>query len=839
MLVRHFDTVDERSHVAVRFGLPLRLFLAVLLLSGCALPLRSGNDLFHRDAILVWHSLPTPEAAALDTVLDRYRRANPGVEVLVQSQEVDLEERYIRAVHSGLGPDLLISRSVSVRPLADAGALRAIDDLISDDLLERFLSVALRTLRYNEQLYGLPAALDTQVLYFNRQLIEQPANTVEQLMQEANSGRRILMNSQFMDAIWSARAFGVNLFDEAGRPQAGIGGIANWLTWMEQVRDTPTFIIDDNVSALRERFLRGDIPYYIGHANELNLLEEALGDALGVAQLPSGPGGSAGPFLTTTALMFNAMSSPRQVERAFDLARFLTGSDQQAALMREANVIPTNVRTRISEGLYPQIAVVTAQARTAIPYFNDASIQEAYAVLAAAYNRTMSGAASATEAAVAAQTLLISEFGFPTAEASVSACTESGALLLLAPDADGSLALLRTLVDGFADVCPNIRVAVQSSGQGGTQALSAAELLANGADLVFLSHRDLPALVESRVIAPVDDLLDVISLQQMRPLAASAMRIGGRVFAAPVFIDVQTLYYNPLLVTDPAGTLADLRSQAQGGAPIVLDGRFEYGFWGVGAFGGQLFAANGDFGLAPTPLRQWLTWLQESQRFFGVEIAVEREDAFDAFLNRRSAYLVASSTRFNELLAQLGNAEVGVTLFPEGPAGPGRPLATVSGLAMVAHRSAQQATLIDRFLDYAAGVQGQSALLAAHRFLPANGAVSLDRRPNVARMAEQLQSATLMQNRPWLEWVFVLGDAAYRSVLVDGVSPEEAVAQMYAALEADADRYGVAIPRPEATPTPAITPSPPVTEEPATPLHTPLEEGTPLPEEQVEEGVAP
>lgn len=840
MLLQTLNMFRERAFASMRYGFfILSLFLTLLLFSSCTSPFRSAGSLLHRDAILIWHNLPAPEAAALHNVLDRYRRANPGVEVLVQPQEADLEDRYLRAASAGLGPDLLVSSSVNVRLLAEAGTLRAIDALVPEDLLERFLSVALRTLRYHERLYGLPMTLDTQVLYFNRQLVKQPATTVEQLMQEANSGRRILMNSQFVDAFWSARAFGVNLFDEAGRPQEAIGGIANWLTWMEQVRDTPAFILDDNVPVLRERFLRGDIPYYIGHANELNTLQEALGADLGVAQLPSGPGGSAGPFLTTTALMFNAISSPRQVERALDLARFLTGSDQQAALMREANVVPANVRTRISEGLYPQIATAAAQARTAIPYFNDTSIQNVYMVLADAYSRTVIGAASATESAIAVQATLASEFGFPIAEASLSACIERGALLLLAPDVDGSLALLRTLADGFAEVCPNIQVTVESLPQERLSILSATDLMAAGADLIFLSHRDLPALIETQAIVPIDDLLDATLPQQMRPLAASAMQVGGQLFAVPFAVDVQALYYNPSLVPDPAGTLADLRSQAQAGVPILLDGKFEHGFWGVGAFGGQLFAPDGSFALSPSPLTQWLGWLQESQRLFGIGVTMKQEEALDAFLSRRSAYLVAASTRFNELLAQLGSANVGVTLFPEGPAGPGRPLATVRGLAVPARRSAQQTALIERFLDYAASMQAQSDLLTAHRFLPANSSVSLDRHPNVARMAEQLQSAILLQNRPWLERVFVLGDGAIYRVLVDGASPEEVIAQMYATLEAEASRYGITVPTPAPSPSPETTPSPSPAEEPASPLSAPAEEETPPPDEKVEEGVAP
>ncbi|MFN3335111.1 MAG: extracellular solute-binding protein, partial [Caldilinea sp.] len=331
------------------------VFVSTLLLS-CSTPdARREGRFLPRNAILLWHNLTEPEATALDNVLDRYRRANPDVEIVVQPQGPTMEEAFIRSVRSGLGPNLLLSNSANVRMLAEANSLVMLDDRVSEDVSARFLSVALRTLYYKGHLYGLPMAIDTQVLYFNRQLVERPAATVDQLMQEASSGQRVLMNSQFTDAVWSARTFGVDLFDVEGNPQDATGGAANWLTWMEQVRDIPGFIIDDNTPALRERFLRGDIPYYVGHSYELNMLNEVFGADLGVAQLPSGPAGSAGPLLTTSALLLNAMSSEHQLELSLDLARFISSSDQQAALMREANFVPANTRTRISEGLYPHI----------------------------------------------------------------------------------------------------------------------------------------------------------------------------------------------------------------------------------------------------------------------------------------------------------------------------------------------------------------------------------------------------------------------------------------------------------------------------------------------------
>lgn len=835
-LQRH--TPHHRVRVAASIG--LLVFVSTLLLS-CSTPdARREGRFLPRNAILLWHNLTEPEATALDNVLDRYRRANPDVEIVVQPQGPTMEEAFIRSVRSGLGPNLLLSNSANVRMLAEANSLVMLDDRVSEDVSARFLSVALRTLYYKGHLYGLPMAIDTQVLYFNRQLVERPAATVDQLMQEASSGQRVLMNSQFTDAVWSARTFGVDLFDVEGNPQDATGGAANWLTWMEQVRDIPGFIIDDNTPALRERFLRGDIPYYVGHSYELNMLNEVFGADLGVAQLPSGPAGSAGPLLTTSALLLNAMSSEHQLELSLDLARFISSSDQQAALMREANFVPANTRTRISEGLYPHIATVIAQARTAVPYFNDAEIQEAFNVLATAYNRTMTGMASATEAAIAAQVTLIEEFSFPGAQIVASACIEQGELTVLTPDSSELLIVLRTLVDNFSDVCPGVRTTIQTISPAEFSQLVTEGGNFSGIDLLFIHHRDLRELVNQEAIAPISALLDPTLVQQMRPIAATAMRIGNELYGAPILIDMQTLYHNRELINDAGGTLADLRAQAQGGVPVLLDASFEYGYWGVGAFGGRLFTDDGQFALSPTALTDWLTWLRESQQNFGIRTTPDRNEAFEQFLAHESAYLIGSSLRLNELLSQFGSVSLSVALFPQGPAGPGRPLASARGLVLVNGLSPQQTLLADLFLSYVAGVQAQSDLLLAHRILPANSAVLLDRNPNVTRMAEQLQFATLVQYQPWLDSVFILGDQAYASVLVDDVAPAEAVSQMYIALEADAADTGIVVPTPEPTPTPDATLTPPDEPVLSTPFAAPGENGdAESTEEAIQEGATP
>jgi arabinogalactan oligomer / maltooligosaccharide transport system substrate-binding protein len=784
-----------------------------------------------RDAILLWHNLPEAQAGAFADVIDRYRRANPGVDIVVQEQGPDMAAEFVRATRSGLGPNLLLTSSAAVQALAAASSILPLDERVADDDLARFLSVALRTLRLEETLYGLPMAVDTQVLYYNRRLVEQPPTTVDQLLEEASRGQRILMNSQFVDAVWSARPFGVDLFDAAGNPQPTTDGIPNWLIWVEQARDIPAFIMDDNTESLRRRFSEGDVPYYVGRAHELNLLEEALGPDLGVAQLPAGPAGSAGPALTTTAFMVNALSSQGQTERSLDLVRFITGNEQQSALMRDANLAPANGQVRISEGLYPRIAAITAQARTSIPFPNDPRVQDAYAALAAAYNRTLAGTASATEAAAAAQTTLIEELGFPSGQYTAGACTERGQLTVLALGAGEQLATLRTLASGFARVCPDINLAIRGTPTTGIDDFAGEDVALPTADLYFLSHQYLPRLLEAQAVSPVTDLIDPALVRQMRPIALEAMRAGDELYGAPVVADLQVFFQNQALAGDAAGTLADLRAQAQAGVPVLLDGSFAWGFWGVGAFGGRLFGDNGQFVLSPTVLTAWLAWLQESQQRFGIRTTPARSESRQLFVERRSAYFVGPSVDYDELKAEIGDGDLRVALMPLGPTGPGRPFAVFEGVMAAAALPEDQRALAARFLNYAASVPAQDELLRQLGLLPANSAVLIGAYSDVTRMAVQLQTATLFENEPWVATVFELGDIAYRQVLQEGVAPADAVRQMYEALSVEAGRYGITVPTPDPTPQPSATPTPAAPQPPVEETPAPQENGaTPTPE---------
>jgi ABC-type glycerol-3-phosphate transport system substrate-binding protein len=117
-------------------------------------------------------------------------------------------------------------------------------------------------------------------------------------------------------------------------------------------------------------FIKGETAYYIGYFNEWQRFQaEASEDrvgALGVTILPSGPLGPSRPLIQTEVLYFNSASSAKQENLALELALFLTNSEQNNALLREAGLIPANQRVRVNSRVYPDLFPFVQAGRTAV-----------------------------------------------------------------------------------------------------------------------------------------------------------------------------------------------------------------------------------------------------------------------------------------------------------------------------------------------------------------------------------------------------------------------------------------------------------------------------------------
>ena len=784
--------MKTRSH-AVHWQHTLLLLSILFVVAGCASEPEAAQDQGVSGTIVLWHSLPEARAAALNMVVNRFDSLHPDATILLRAFPSDdaLVADFQNAVQSGLGADLILTGSGAVNTLAAGGAVRPLDNFVDDPFASQYLASALTTLRYDGQLYGLPFDLNTQVLYYNTEQVPTPATTLDQLAADARAGKTVLMNNRFRDALWGFRAFGALPQDaQTGALTFNPGGFVNWLTWLSQARDTPGFVLDPDQEMLYAAFLDGRGAYYVGRASDLPTLYEVLGDTLGVVPLPAGPSGSAGPLLTTTGFLINAMSSEKQAALALELARFATNPEQQAVMMRESLLAPANSTTRISPGLFPAIAAIEAQARTALALPNDAASVAALESVAAAFDGVVEGLTRPTDAALALSSLLDGSMVGVVAPQLSESCPPSGELTLSAYDVGATQPILDRLVQGYRLFCPDVTVTITLLPPAAAiRLVSADNRFRFDADLLFDLYGDVRYLIQNGQAADLTDFIPDDAVQSLRAQTLDGLRVAGRIYGLPVTIELPALYYNRELVADPAVTLDDLRSQAMSGVSVALDKTFDRAFWGIGAFGGQLTDEQGAFALDPVSTAAWLTWLLESRQQHNIHLEQSADDLRDAFAAGETAYYLGALAEATDLRARLGGNRLAVTVLPEGPRGAGRPLMRVGSMVANSELAEDQLALATHFMTYAISTEGQQQLLETGLAAPTNASVDLTGRTTAGTFLSQAQNAQIFNNQLVPPAVANLLRTLFNQVLAQDKPVADAIHQFYIDLDAYRVRF--------------------------------------------------
>ncbi len=806
---------------------PLLLcLLPLLLLTSCGRPETNGTL---GGRMLLWHTWSNGDAAALNDVLTTFQEIHPDV-TIKQQQFADMEDMLTQfqvAADAGLGPDLLIAPGQQVRPLADAGLLSPIEAALDEPTVQRYDPAALDSLRYANGLFGLPTTMDTLVLYYDTTLVEQPAATLDALLAEAAQGRVVAMSTNFTDAFWGVQAFGGSLFDADHRVILDRGGFANWLAWLKEARDAPGMLLDSSREVLRNRFIEGNVAYYVGYASEYSMIIDGTPEqkanaandndapppgkaeeAVGVAMLPTGPTGGAAPFLTVQAFLFSAVSSDNQRTLALELAKFVTNAEQQSTLMRETRLIPANNRVRVNPRLNPLVAVFTAQARAAVPILNIPEMDAVFRFGGDAYTRVLEGVLDPAEASTTVTAAINEANNVEAVAATGLQCNSVGTLYIGYLLGQRREAALTTLLDRLHRDCPSIIVnalpiafepatvtltgdtpnplptAVDAATLDATaadevSARLATALAAEGRlDLLLVPHRWIPTLVAKEQLRDLSSMIDAETLQRYRPVAVDAMRYQGGLYGLPMSVNLDALYYNRNLVVEPARTLDEVQQQAAAGIPVALDYTFRHAYWGIPAFGGQLLDAQGQLALSPSSVTNWLQWLQHMRDEANLQLLAERSVLLTSFLEQKSAYYIAGPELLQQLQGTLGAANVGVARLPSGPDGDAGPLLTATGLLFSARLSDSQTRLAFDVANYLTNVESQRTLFEMADQIPTNIGFNVPAEAPLAAVVEQVRTAVLLVNAPAVDQLLRLGDQAYRTVLEDGTTPEEAANEL-------------------------------------------------------------
>ncbi len=118
-----------------------------------------------------------------------------------------------------------------------------------------------------------------------------------------------------------------------------------------------------------ERFLSGDVAYYVGGPNALASAEAALGEEnVGVIRLPTGPVAEASPVLTSQGFVVPGRASDDQAANAMLFIEYATDVDMQTLLMKSARKVPVNIAVDYTAD--PAISVFLEQSQSATVYPN-------------------------------------------------------------------------------------------------------------------------------------------------------------------------------------------------------------------------------------------------------------------------------------------------------------------------------------------------------------------------------------------------------------------------------------------------------------------------------------
>ncbi len=784
--------------------------LFVWVLAACQ-PIAEG-DL--RGRLLLWHSGGSAMTATLDELTDRFEAVYPDVSVVVVAVPANqLLQRYTEAAANGLGPDLFIGSTRWISDLAQADLIEDID--AHNPNLDVYLSGALVNVRYDDTTYGIPFTLQPAALYVNTTLTDTPPATLTELLSQAAEGRTLALTTRFDRLFWGVQSYGGRLFDDGGRVSLNQGAFASWLTWLREAQSSAGVSISADPETMLTLFTRGETAYYVGRPTDLPHIRETMDfNSVAVVPLPSGPSGTAGPLLDVNAFMFNPNSPGAAPRTAVTLAQFLTNTTQSATLMRELSLVPANRQVRVDSRAFPVISGFIVQSRTAVPMPNTLAMDEVLARGDTVITRVLDGLIEPAEAAEQFTQTVNETAGFSTATPVTDTCIDVGELRVwhAIDEAD----LIQRIVDDYKRACPGMTVELG--------AFNAASAMVTAFTSVANAEIDI---APDALLVPNDLIFELASqgaitsvagevLQQYIPSALNAVDYQGAVFGYPFAVNVNALYYNVELVSDPPTQLANLATEATAGRGVFVPTTFHDAYWGISAFGATPFDADSRVVLDRTGFDQWLTWLANAQSTPNIITSTDARAGLEAFSAGELAYFIGDASALASAREALGEDGVGVALLPAGPAGDAAPLLKVDAWVINAQLTPAQQELTRRFAAFATNADSQRRLLEESERIPANVNLDIDD-PARATFRDEAVRAVSLPNTAQTQTLLQMGDSVYRAVLQNGEAPSLAALTFANAVN---EANGLAI-LPTATPTAVVPTTPtamPETPQEATPI---------------------
>jgi arabinogalactan oligomer/maltooligosaccharide transport system substrate-binding protein len=279
--------------------------------------------------------------------------AEYGVPVTVEEVGLGAIDKIALSGPAGSGADIFMSPHDSFQHGVSSGLFLPLEDSIAQKLKERVNEVGIKTVTYQDKLYGVPVSLETSCLFYNKDIVgDKPATTLEEIIDTAktyndpdNNVFYFLMTIGDGYKIYPMlSAYGFSLFGPDGTDEDNPGfdteEFEKGLELVGSLKEIMPVKATDlgNVSFLKTEFTEGKVAYEISGPWDITTFKDS-GVNFGVSVLPTYNGKALTPFAGVQNAHVSAYTKYPVAAQLF--AEYLV-SDEAAGIMYEtANKITT------------------------------------------------------------------------------------------------------------------------------------------------------------------------------------------------------------------------------------------------------------------------------------------------------------------------------------------------------------------------------------------------------------------------------------------------------------------------------------------------------------------
>ena len=297
-----------------------------------------------RSTIRIWHSWDEPHVPALVEIISDFQENNPNVhfDVLYIPSE-NLLDRYIEEARAGGGPSLLLGPAEWGPVLYEQELIADLSERFPASVFDRLNQAAVGQGRYLDAIMGLPYSLEGVVMYRNRAIIPEPADTFDELVSLASSFTEgeilgAALERGFFYSAGHLERIGGSLMDENGLPQFNQAKGIEWINLLAgfELAGPPTYLSDRDI----ELFQECRVGFVIDGTWNLSTLAEAVGEEnLVIDPWPVYGGGALAGYVQSEQLFLNPQVSEHNLEPTLRFMEYISSMDPQT-ILAEVGFIP-------------------------------------------------------------------------------------------------------------------------------------------------------------------------------------------------------------------------------------------------------------------------------------------------------------------------------------------------------------------------------------------------------------------------------------------------------------------------------------------------------------------